>query len=96
MPSLTVRVISIITATCSAILQIISGVVLVGSVGSIRQFYRDNNIENQLNSRTILIHSSAFILYLVTSVFYVIIWDIYLVSPYNRKVDLIWLLIYTT
>jgi len=70
-------------------------VVLVQSVLRIRQFYRDNSIENQLNTNQLLLHSTAFILYMVAVVLYVVSWDLTISFPNNIMLALIYVIVYS-
>lgn len=69
--------------------------VLVQSVLKIRQFYRDNSIENQLNTNQLLLHSTAFILYMVAVVLYVVSWDLTISFPNNIMLALIYVIVYS-
>jgi hypothetical protein len=95
-PSTLLTIGAIVFPTFSATLQIISGVVLVRSVLKIKQFYRDKDIEDRLNMPTLLLHSSAFLLYLVSIILYVVIWDFFVVYPDDSQIEDIVIFIFTT
>jgi hypothetical protein len=85
-PSALLSTAAIVFPTFSATLQIISGVVLVRSVLKIKQFYRDKDIEDRLNIPTLLLHSSAFLLYLASIILYVVMWDFFVLFPKDDQI----------
>jgi predicted membrane protein len=76
-PSLAIEISTIVSSTFSESLQIVSGVVLVNSVLKIKRFYRDKDMEDRLNTRTLLVHSTAFILYLISTILQMVLWDLF-------------------
>lgn len=83
-PALSITIAAIVFPTFSQLMQVISGIVLISSVVKIRRFYFEKNIEQQLNTGKLLLHASAFGLYLISIVIYYASWDLFLLSPTKK------------
>lgn len=65
------------------LLQVVSGYILIKSVYSITQFFKQRSGEHSVNSKWLLLHSSAFGLYLLTQIGQLTTLVIYLTNPLN-------------
>lgn len=50
----------------TGVLEIISGVLLIQSVGKIRAFFKERDAEDLIDTKVLLLHASAFGIYLVS------------------------------
>jgi cytochrome b subunit of formate dehydrogenase len=70
--SSTIDTILAVSETLSNTLLIISGVVLVSTVFEIRQFYKQRNAVDALDTGALVRHATAFLLFLLAVLFYTI------------------------
>ena len=86
-PAPSIAIAAIVFPTFSQLMQVISGTVLISSVVKIRRFYFEKNIEQQLNTGKLLLHASAFGLYLISIVIYYASWDLFLLTLTDKKLE---------
>jgi len=69
-----------------AVIQIITGVILVKSVLRIRAFFKSRNDEDCIETRSLMQHAVSFILYLLTIIFYFSAWTLFTI--WNQSVQI--------
>lgn len=68
---------------------------MVGSVLKIKQFYKENGNEERLNVKALQLHSSAYILYELGVVMYVVAWDLTICFPDSDALADAYMYVYT-
>jgi hypothetical protein len=68
------------------VLQIISGVFLISSVFTIREFFKSKDASEVINTSNMILHAGAFGLYLLADVVYYIAMDLNVIWPENPQV----------
>lgn len=71
-PTSTQATLIVLMSSLNNVCNLISGVILVNSVRSIRSFFRSRNDEDELDTSAMALHASCFILYLVATVIFMI------------------------
>ena len=77
------ELLAIATDTVDGFLTCYSGCILIMAVFKIKKFYKEHNIESQLNTGTLWLHSSAFGLYLFTEALSVVSNSLYVLYGAN-------------
>lgn len=88
-PSVLLSLFNSIVYDASGVLQIISGVILVRAIFSIKNFVKDRKAERFINTRMLVMHSYSFILYLVTTCIFYASFTLYAFDPSNSNIFLI-------
>lgn len=71
-------------------LEIISGLYLIIGVFQIRAFYTSLGIEHSVNTKVLMLHASAFSLYLLACLAESVGYTLYVVAPHTFRQVYIW------
>ena len=86
---------SVLAPALVVLLEIITGVYLIRSILKIKRFYKENNIRQKLKTTTLILHSSAFGLYLVSEVLLITSYAVYAIFPTTLEQYSIFLTVWT-
>ncbi len=67
------------------VFQIVSGILLMLGVYRIHSYFKDIEAEVRINTKVLLLHGSAFGLYLLSDVALYITYNIYILQPFREK-----------
>lgn len=75
---------NLVSFDLAAVCQIISGVILMKSLYTIRSYFKQNSTLGSTNSKEMLTHAICYGLYLVISAVYSTIYNIYMIDTKNE------------